>query len=219
MNEFRPGTAGDLPALRRLWQDLFFTHAYAPERSLLLIRGGAPAGAAYWFGCTMGSRRLAYLYAVAVSPEHQGKGLGSAMMDALHQTLAAQGYDAVLLVPGEEGLRQFYGRFGYRTCSYRPDAVALPPLEPVTPAQYARIRRTLLPENGVIQEGENLAFLSCLADFYRGEQCLAALSRLDGSCLELLGQPAAGTRLPYAMGKSLTADPLPEEILFSFGFD
>lgn len=229
MTEFRHSFREDLPQLRQLWKacfgdtdsflDLFFSAAYAPERSLVVLQGNTLCGGAYWFDCSMENKRLAYVYAVAISPARQGKGLGTALMDAIHTRLRALGYDGILLVPGDEGLRRYYERFGYRTCSFRQREVCLPPLSPVSPEQYAVLRRKLLPRNGVIQEGENLVFLSALADFYRAGTAIAALSKEDGSCLEVLGAAPAGSPAPYAMGLSLTDSPLPEEVYFAFGFD
>lgn len=228
MIEFRPSRPDDIPALRQLWKDcfedtdtfldLFFTLAYAPRRSLILTEHGDLLGAAYWFDCSMGERKLAYLYAIAIAPSHQGRGLGTKLMEAVHAALEEGGYDAALLVPGDEGLRRFYAKLGYRTCSYRPTEVRLPALQPVTPDEYARLRRMLLPNNGVVQEGESLRFLSALADFYRGAGSIAALSKEDSSCLELLGLPDIGKTVPYAMGRSLTGEPLPDRLYFAFGF-
>lgn len=228
MIEFRPSRPDDIPALRQLWKDcfgdtdgfldLFFSLAYAPRRSLILTENGNFLGTAYWFDCSMEGRKLAYLYAIAIAPSHQGRGLGTALMEAVHTALEKAGYDAALLVPGDEGLRRFYEKLGYRTCSYRRTEVRLPALQAVTPEEYARLRRALLPQNGVVQEGESLRFLSALADFYRGAGSIAVLSKEDGSCLELLGAPNTGKTVPYAMGRSLTGKPLPDRLYFAFGF-
>ena len=229
MTEFRPSCPGEIPHLRQLWKDcfddsdgfldLFFGTAYAPERSIVISQRNRIVGAAYWFVCSLKERTLAYIYAVAISPALQGQGLGSALMEAIHDTLRNQGFDAVLLVPGDDGLRRYYRRFGYRTCSYRAREVSMPPLVPIPSSRYAQLRKALLPPNGVIQEGENLAFLSALADFYQAENAIAALSKEDGSCLELLGLPVTSVPVPYAMGKSLGQWPLPDQLYFAFGFD
>ena len=85
--------------------------------------------------------------------------------------------------------------------------------------EYARLRRTYLPEDGVIQEEENIDFQEMLAFFYAGEDFLLTArkkgQKLTG--LELLGSTAAapgilaalnctegtfqtpGTDIPYAM--------------------
>lgn len=228
MTEFRPSAPSDIPALRELWKeafgdpdeylDIFFPAAYAPQRSRAVYREGEIIGGAYWLDCFLGERKLAYVYAVAIRASCQGQGLGSRLMEEIHRTLTEQGYAGVLLVPGDEGLRRYYSRFGYRTVSYRGEYTPKAGL-PVTAEHYARLRRRRLPENGVIQEGENLRLLEALANFYRGENCVYALSRLDGRCLELLGGEGPAEKKPYAMAKDLTAEPLPEEIYFAFGFD
>lgn len=249
MNEFRLSQGSDIPRLRQLWKDafgdgdsyldIFFTTAYAPERCIVLIRDGGIAGGAYWLDCSLEGRKLAYVYAVAIAPAMQSRGLGTLLMEQIHRHLAHRGYDAVLLVPGDERLRQYYRRFGYRTISHHRRFTAAAgtatSITEIDAPEYARLRRRYLPRGGIVQEGENLALLSALARFYRGEDFLAALS--GGGCLELLGNEAAapaitaalcldqcrfrtpGRDTPYAMGKPLTDAPLPGELYLGFGFD
>lgn len=228
MIEFRPSTRADISVLRKLWKeafcdgdeylDIFFRTAYAPERSRVLRRDGKIIGGAYWLNCALGERKLAYVYAVAIDGSCQGQGLGSRLMEDIHRALTAQDYEGVLLVPGSEGLRRYYARFGYRTVSYRCEYPSKTGTR-ITAERYALLRRMLLPSNGVIQEGENLAFLNELAFFYEGEGCICAVSRQGNRCLELLGWGDSGKKSPYAMAKNLTPAPLPEEIYFGFGFD
>lgn len=232
--EFRLSRREDIPRLRRLWQDafgdedayldIFFSAAYAPERSLVLERDGNIAGGAYWMNCAWKDRKLAYVYAVAIDPGLQNQGLGTRLMEAIHRHLAAGGYDAVLLVPGSEELRRYYRRFGYRTVSHRrvtaaPDVPV--PIRRISCGQYKLLRRQYLPENGIVQEGENLALLDRLAEFYAGPDFIFARSRTEPHCLEILGDAdcAPGEDVPYAMGKNLSDFMLPEEVYFAFGFD
>ena len=247
MTEFRLSRRSDVPALWQLWKqafgdseeylDLFFKAAYAPERSLVLEGIG---GAAYWLDCSLEDRRLAYVYGVAVREELKGQGIGTAMMKALQAHLERQEYDGILLVPGDERLRDYYQKLGYRTLSWqnRFTALAGSPAEMVrvTAEEYAILRRQYLGQYGVVQEKENLALLSGMADFFRGDGFLAALEPGEGNCPELLGDPQAapgitaalglescdfrtpGKELPYAMGLSLK-DKLPERLYFGFGFD
>lgn len=247
----RPARQTDIPHLRQLWKDafhdedayldIFFRTAFAPARCRVLLQDRGLLGAAYWLECTLEKRRLAYVYAVAITPGKQGQGLGTALMEGLHRALAREGYDGVLLVPGSEGLRQYYRRFGYRTVSYHREflAAAGKPicLTEIDMRRYSSLRRRYLPENGVVQERENLELLAQLARFYEGDGFAAVISPDDGFCLELLGEcdraggiaaalglaacrvRTAGSQLPYAMGKSLTEVPLPDKIYFGFGFD
>ena len=248
-SEFRLSVPADIPALRRLWQeafgdpegylDLFFSTAYRPERCMVLMEEGRILAAAYWLTCRLGESRLAYVYAVAVDKAARGRGLGKGLMTAVEAHLARENWAGVLLVPGEESLRKFYVNLGYSNISCHRRFTAGPgtpvSIRILSPAEYAEARRGLLPENGVIQEGDSLEFLSKLAVFYRGDGFLAAVTA-EG-CPEFLGDAAKapglaaalgraslplrtpGGHTPYAMGKSLTATPLPQPLYFGFGFD
>lgn len=229
MISLRPSRPVEQPRLRQIWKesfgdserfiDLFFRSAYAPERSLVLIRQEELVGAGYWLDCAVAGKRLAYLYAIAIDSRYQRQGLGTQLLKAMHHRLARQGYAGALLVPGSRELRGFYAQLGYRTSSHRPMPHGPIPDSPVSPAQYARARRALLPDNGVIQEGENLRFLAGQAAFYADVSRIAAVSTQDGRCLELLGPEPAAMGEDYAMLLSLGKDQLPEELYFAFGFD
>lgn len=249
MNEFRLSRRSDIPRLRRLWKDafgdkdsyldIFFAAAYAPERCMVLTREQEILGGAYWLDCELDGKKLAYLYAVAIDPGAQNRGLGTRLMERLHGHLTREGYAAALLVPGSDGLREYYRRFGYRTASHHREFIAQAgtpvPMTKIDAQRYGQLRRRYLPKNGVVQEAENLALLNALADFYEGPGFVAALSRR--SCLELLGNAnqapgitaalnlpqcpfrTPGSTQPYAMAKPLTGAALPEELYFGFGFD
>lgn len=250
MNKFRPSCPRDLPALRQLWQeafsdsedylDLFFRTAYAPERSHVMEGAQGILGAAYWLDCSLGNHRFAYIYAVAIRRDFQNQGLGTALMEELHRCLTRQGYGAVLLVPGDEGLRGYYRRLGYETLSWQERFTAAAgkpvPMTRLSAAEYAQARREYLAKNGVVQEGENLALLEEMAEFFQGDGFLAAVAPGEGECLELLGDKffapgitaavglerckfrASGVSHPYAMARSLGPE-LPKELYFGFGFD
>lgn len=251
MSEFGCSRREDVPRLRQLWKEafgdpeefleLFFSTAYAPERSLVLRQRGQITGMCYWLDCFWEGRKLAYVYAVAIDPALQGQGWGSKLMRQLHTQLLHQGYDGVLLVPGSDALVQYYLRFGYRFAAHHEKWLAYAgapvALAEITAGAYAAARRSLLPDNGVVQEGENLPFLAGSVRFYRGEDWIAAVSVREKYCLELLGERsrakgitaalgldkcvfrAPGGEHPYAMGKALGARPLPQSLYFGFGFD
>lgn len=204
-------TLAQIPGLRRLWKeafgdsdsflDHFFVTAFSPERCLCAFDGEMMA-AAYWFSCG----EYAYIYAVATAAAHRGKGLCHGLMDAIHSLLARQGYAGAMVVPGEESLRQFYAGMGYENfggireflCTAGDSAVALGPVEA---SEFARLRRQYLPAGGVVQEGENLAFLEGFARFYAGEDFLLTT---DGSfCMELLGNEARTPGIVAALGQEV----------------
>ena len=194
----------DIPALRQLWQeafqdedaflDKFFSTGYHPNRCLVMMKDGLAAAALYWFNCQWEDKKLAYLYAVATAKAFQGQGLCRSLMAATHQLLRELGYVGTILVPGNESLRMMYEKMGYRTATTIREisgtAGQIPyPVAEISGAEYAMLRKEMLPADGVIQDGASLDFLATYAAFYKGCDCLLC-ARKEGEqllCLELLG--------------------------------
>lgn len=213
----RPGPAL-VPQLRQLWRlafgdtedflDLFFSAAYIPQRCRCITEDGQVLAALYWFDCCCQRQKIAYVYAVATHPDHRGKGLCRALMASCHSHFSAQGYAGSLLVPENEGLRQMYRAMDYRDCTTISEfdcaAGDIPvPLRTLSPEEYARLRREFLPENSVLQEGENLDFLEKQANFYTGPGFLLAAG-MDADSLygvELLGDPGAAPGILKALNR------------------
>ena len=224
----------DIIGLRQLWKlafgdteeflDKFFSTAFAPERCHVLKQEGQIVAALYRFDCSMGEQKLAYLYAVATHPDFRGQGLCRRLMGQTHGMLKEQGYDGVLLVPQDGGLRKMYAAMGYQDATsvaeFSCEAGEALPMAAVDADAYATLRRKFLPEKGVVQEGENLRFLDTYACFYQGSDFLAAVS--GKQIVELLGNRrraagifaalgleggdvrTAGEEVPYAMFLPLT---------------
>lgn len=238
-------THNQVPALRQLWKeafgdtdsflDRFYSKAFSPTRCLCATIDGEVAAMAYWFDCG----EYAYIYAVATAEKHRGKGISHGLMTHIHQILTDEGYAGCLLVPGEESLRQFYRGMGYENCSgvheFEVDAGAPLPLRKLDAQEYAALRRQYLPAGGVVQEGVNLDFLSCWAEFYEAPNALVAAVWEEGKLLvlDLLGdvQKASGIvaalgadsgwfrspgETPFAMHKALNANIPPKYFAFCF---
>ena len=195
-----------LPQLRKLWQDAFgdtdafldsfYCTAYSPDRCLCILDGEYAAAALYWIDCTVRQQKLAYIYAVVTDPDYRGRGLCRRLMENTHDLLRSRGYAGAVLVPQKESLRQMYASMGYENCGglreFSCEAGADPiPLRTVGPAEFASLRRKMLPSDSVIQEDEGLAFLSEQMIFYAGNNLLLAAYAeteiLHG--VELLGDP------------------------------
>lgn len=202
-------TTAQLGGLRRLWKeafgdsdaflDCFFEAAFDPMRCMCAVDGQTVAAAAYWFSCG----EYAYIYAVATAKSHRGQGISHTLMENIHRTLTQRGCAGAVLVPGEESLRRFYSGMGYenfggiREFSCR--ACSSPShLRQVGTEEFAALRKKFLPAGGVVQEGENLAFLSRFAKFYAGADCLVTVS--DGRVLELLGNTGEAPGILAALG-------------------
>ena len=206
-----------IPALRALWKeafgdsdaflDSFFRTAYAPGRCRCICTEGTVSAALYWFDATCADQKFAYVYAVATAKASRGKGLCRMLMDDTAGLLKGKGYDGILLVPQDEGLRRMYGGMGYLPATAITEEVCTAgknplPLRELTPAEFAARRRELLPPGSVIQEGANLAFLSTQARFYAADSLLAAVSRETEQLRipEYLGDPGAAPALVAALG-------------------
>lgn len=243
--------ASRIPQLRLLWQeafcdghrflDDFFGTGFSEDRCLALWQENSLAAALYWFDCSCRGEKAAYVYAVATASAFRGQGCCHALMERLHRLLADQDYAMAILVPGSKDLFRLYASMGYtpfggiRQIQCLPGAAAVP-LRQVSAEEYARLRRELLPQGGVVQEGENLAFLQTQAELYAGEDFLLAAHSGD-PCLfapELLGNAAAAPGIvrffgcregrfrtagdsPFAMYKPLK--PCEPPVYFSFAFD
>lgn len=248
----KPPEMEQIPQLRQLWKqafgdtdaflDKFFSTGFATERCRCVMDRGQVAAALYWFSCQCGGQALAYIYAVATGRDFRGQGLCRRLMADTHDHLKDLGYAGAILVPGDPGLRRMYRDMGYEdmTGIRRFSCTAGAPilLKAINAARYAALRREKLPENAVLQEGENLRFLETMAQFYAGDGILLCAVK-DGDRLtvpELLGDPAAapgivaalgckegvlsvpGEEEPFAMGIALTPD-FQKPSHFAFAFD
>jgi len=174
--------------LRQLWKtafgdtdaflDSFFRTAFACDRCRCVLEADTVAAVLYWFDCVVSGQKTAYIYAVATHPDHRGQGLCRRLMADTHALLKSRGYASAILVPQKESLRKMYAGMGYRDAGgleiLECTAGASVPVRAVGPAEFAQLRRQLLPEGSVIQEGENLVFLSEQLRFFAGDRFLLA---------------------------------------------
>lgn len=252
MIEFREPDHTDKDQLWQLWQRVFhedadflssfFSRAYSPRRCRVAMDWRSILAMLYWFDCEWQGQKIAYLYGVGTDPAHRGRGLASGLLEDTHKHLKQLGYAGAILVPSTPELFGFYEKLGYRTTGYLSESTVRAgtpiALREVDPAEYGRLRRQLLPDNGVIQEKENLPLLNSLARLYAGENFIAAVSRgPEGNCIELLGNPDAapgilakldipealvrtpGKQKPFAMTCWFSDQNPPETLYFGLAFD
>lgn len=202
-------TPEQLPQLRALWTeafgepdfwDTFLANVFSAEYCRCVSVSGTVAAALYWFECSLGDTKMAYLYAVATGAEHRHRGFCRRLMEHTREYLQSQGYDGLLLVPEDENLRSMYRNMGYTDCTSVSEFTCAAgetsvPIRALTRAEYGAARRRLLPVGGVIQEDCNLHHLETMASFWVGEDFLLAASVEHGHLLgrELLGNPSRAT--------------------------
>ena len=201
--------------LKALWKEAFkdddaflehfYTFGFSPDRCRCLSVDGRVAAALYWFDCHCQGKPLAYLYGVATAKSFRGKGMCRALVENTHSHLKQLGYAGELLVPAEEDLCRMYEKMGYTHCASVAEPMIQAEGDPVQmqqidSAQYCRLRREYLPENGVVQEGDSIDFLQTMADFYVGEDFLVCISRDEEFFApELLGNADAAPGILTAM--------------------
>lgn len=217
-----------IPQLRTVWKDSFgdtdefldsfFSTGFSPSHCRCLTVEDRVAAVLYWFDVSCKGKRMAYLYAVATAPAFREQGLCRRLMKDTHAHLSLRGYSGILLVPDGEALSRMYAGLGYIPCTTIHEFVCaagdMPiPMHRIDREEYARLRRIYLPENGVVQEEENLLFLEKQASFYTGLGFLLAArqeeDRLRG--LELLGNPDAAPGILLALGKPYGTFRIPGE--------
>ncbi len=206
----------DTTALRKLWKqafgdsdaflDSFFRFGFSPSRCFTAIIAGQLAGALYWFDCHFNDKKIAYLYAIATDKALQNRGVCRTLMEHTHRHLQALGYKGSILVPAGESLFGFYEKLGYTTCCHiaqntckAEDSI---PLQKISSAEYARLRKALLPAGSVVQEGAVLDFLYTQASFYKGEHLLlCAATEGDRAFIpELLGDASCAPQIVATLG-------------------
>jgi GNAT superfamily N-acetyltransferase len=157
IREIRPE---DSAALITLWHRVFGDPEALAASFLRLLpemgggvaafAGQELAGAAYIVtGLTVGEKRAAYLYAVAVFQAFRGLGLGQRLSKAAAELGRARGADFVCTLPAEAGLYDWYENcIGTRCALYRHreeiPAREGPALFPISPALYNARREELL---------------------------------------------------------------------------
>jgi predicted N-acetyltransferase YhbS len=205
--------------LRAIWKeafgdtddflDVFFDKIFSLSRCRCVIEDGKVAAALYWFDCEYEKRKVAYLYAIATLTEYRGRGLCSALMADTHKHLKKCGYSLSMLVPASKELFSFYERLGYGACTSVSEMCVCASgkrldIKQISADEYGKIRRDLIPERSIIQEGENLVMLCMTSELYAADGVLVALQRDNEKrqirIVELLGDISLAPRIVGTLG-------------------
>lgn len=194
------------PELKSLWQQAFgdtpgfiegfFQTGFSADRCRCLTLEGRATAALYWFDCYLGVEKWAYIYAVATDTAHRGKGLCAALMENTHDYLRKRGYSGAVLVPAQEHLWRYYGKFGYvpfGSITLTTVTAGQPVrVEEISPDVYRELRRQYLPENALDQSSA-YPFYATWGKFYRSQNCCFAAAKDEDTLYiqEFLGDPAA----------------------------
>ena len=140
----RPETAADHDAIRRVNDEAFgdpidaklvdairVSDRFLPELTLVAVSEGQTRGhiISSYVDVEPGARRVLQVGPLAVVPSHQGRGIGTALMQETIRIADELGEPLLLI----EGSPKYYGRFGFT----RADAVGIePPLEARGPQHF-----------------------------------------------------------------------------------
>ena len=98
-----------------LLQQLFDCQSYDPRFSLIALDGTAVIGHVIATWGNVGEQPLLGLGPLAVAPEYQHRGVGSFLMQQIHDAAEAAQLPGIVLL----GAPGYYSRFGYETATNR----------------------------------------------------------------------------------------------------
>ena len=103
--------------------EYYFQHRYTDSRNLCIERNGMPVAAlqTLFYPMTFGGNLCAtsYLSAVCTHPNYRNQGLMRDLLTHTHQSLAARGVWASMLIPAESWLFDVYAKQQYTTIFYK----------------------------------------------------------------------------------------------------
>lgn len=130
--DFRAVNAGDFPALKQMWQEIFgdseksvdnfFLKTAEVNNILAAFYGDEPVSALYLLDSTIRvgvcDYKAYYVYAVCTKCEHRGAGLMKKLLNMAYEKASHSGVSYLYLVPAEKSLFELYGKCGYKTGFY-----------------------------------------------------------------------------------------------------
>ena len=173
--DIRSAHSQDVPSLKALWHeafgddpgfiDFFFAVRFSPERTLTALdKTARVCGACYLLPCTVvtaaGPAPADMLYALAVSKDSQGQGVGTALLEAAKER-ASRKHASLILSPASESLVSYYSARGFQPFSFLrqqqiPSGPAPAPVQmrPCSAAEYVRLRDIRYHAPGTIRWDE-----------------------------------------------------------------
>jgi len=203
----------DRDGICTLWQQVFgdgretveqFFEAFPHCRSYVLREQGQVLSMVHALPQTLSPDvPTAYLYAVATSAEHRGRGLCRRLMEFVHEDLRKEGFRLAVLTPAAPSLFDFYGAMGYAPMFTRRHSV-ISGGTPVSPETYLLLRERILRDvPHMVCDLQTLRYAGALygLTFYQtADGCAAASCQRT---LEVLPQDLGGS--PFAMALPLGA--------------
>ncbi len=206
----RPAQSTDFPGIAKLWQEAFgdsersirfFFDAFPDCLSWVAEEDGQIVSMVHGLPRILSPDTSAiYVYAVATTETHRGRGLCRQLMAFAEADAKNRGFACAVLTPGEPSLFRFYEGMGYRTAFTR-NRTPFPGGRPISTEAYAEARKQLLTVPHLVCTP---AFLDYAKEvygltFYKTATGIAAAG--EGYTAEVLPEDPGGG--PFAMIKWL----------------
>ncbi len=114
--------------IRALWQsvfdedaavtELFFKNIYDICQNPVIEKDGEVLSSAFLIPCEISEYKGFYVYCAMTRPSYRGKGLMAQVLTLADEAVKKCGLDFLLLVPAEESLFNYYGKFGFTPFGY-----------------------------------------------------------------------------------------------------
>lgn len=125
--------AGDFEHMKAIWRmafsdsdefiQTFYDTLYKNGYAIVSRDEGVAVAAAYLLPCQLvvNGRLYStyYLYAAATHPSHRNKGHMGGILRKAEEVALERGIDFIVVVPSEDVLFNYYGKFGYQTAFYK----------------------------------------------------------------------------------------------------
>ncbi|MDR1681120.1 MAG: GNAT family N-acetyltransferase [Prevotellaceae bacterium] len=99
------------------YTDLYFSHVYAPENTLVHTVAGRAVAMLSLLPATLvtpaGTRKARYVYAVATLPAFRGKGFSRQLLAQADARMRAEGCELAVVMPASDTLVGFYAQQGF----------------------------------------------------------------------------------------------------------
>ncbi len=242
----RPSCLEDVPRLKALWNacfgdeaayiDHYFKAYYHPDRALVLEEESEVVSMLLTFPFYLASDcgetiPVRYVYAFCTDPAQQGKGYGRSLLKAAEEAASHDGFSAVVMVPGEQSLFDFYATLGYAPLFTGQEKTFTPTgggnyfPRPCTAQKYAQLRERWLfgvphvsydmetleyqrslcrnTGGGFYELGDSAAAVEVDGDtLYLKELLTADPAQAASALLTMLGASTAESRFPVLPGET-----------------
>ena len=108
----------------RLWKEIFgdsdefisaFMNNHYTENNMLYVENHSRLlSMLHFIPFDLCGTRIAYIYAVATDHDARGKGYATRLINKAIEKAKNEGYKAVITLPADSRLTEFYARFGFR---------------------------------------------------------------------------------------------------------